>query len=69
MLSIKGNPWSPDGERARDVNIRVDLLEAGGDRGPHPPDIDPPIIPRRMCLGWEMFERFGLTAQCFCKPH
>ena len=24
--SIKGTLWSPDGERARDVNIRVDLL-------------------------------------------
>ena len=35
------NPWSPDGERAGDVNIRVDLPEAGGDRGVHPPDIDP----------------------------
>ena len=23
--SIKGTPWSPDGERAEDVNIRVDL--------------------------------------------
>ena len=33
VLSIKGTPWSPDGERAGDVNIRVDLLEAGGDRG------------------------------------
>ena len=26
------NPWSPDGERAGDVNIRVDLPEARGDR-------------------------------------
>ena len=25
VLSIKGILWSPDGERARDVNIRVDL--------------------------------------------
>ena len=59
-----GNPWSPDGERAGDVNIRVDLPEARGDRGAHPPDIDPPIIPRRMRLSREMLERFGLTAQC-----
>ena len=64
VLSIKGTPWSPDGERAGDVNIRVDLPEARGDRGAHPPDIDPPIIPRRMRLTREMFERFGLTAQC-----
>ena len=64
VLSIKGTPWSPDGERAGDVNIRVDLPEARGDRGVHPPDIDPPIIPRRMRLTREMFERFGLTAQC-----
>ena len=64
VLSIKGTPWSPDGERAGDVNIRVDLPEAPGDRGAHPPDIDPPIIPRRMRLTREMFERFGLTAQC-----
>ena len=25
VLSIKGTPWSPDGECARDVNILVDL--------------------------------------------
>ena len=55
VLSIKGTPRSPDGERAGDVSIRV---------GVHPPDIDPPIIPRRMRLTREMFERFGLTAQC-----
>ena len=36
MLSIKGTPWSPDGERAGDVSIRVDLPEARGDRGVHP---------------------------------
>ena len=41
MLSIKGTPWSPDGERAGDVNIRVDLPDAGGDRGAHPPDTIP----------------------------
>ena len=64
VLSIKGTPWSPDGGRAGDVNIRVDLPEAGGDRGVHPPDTEPPIIPRRMRLTREMFERFGLTAQC-----
>ena len=63
VLSIKGTPWSPDGERAGDVNIRVDLPEAGDDRV-HPPVIDPPIIPRRMRLTRETFERFGLTAQC-----
>ena len=38
--------------------------EARGDRGVHPPDIDPPVIPRRMRLTRDMFERFGLTAQC-----
>ena len=27
-LSIKGTLWSPDGERAGDVNIRVDLPES-----------------------------------------
>ena len=58
------NPWSPDGERAGDANIRLDLLEAGGDRGAHPPDVDPPSITRRMRLTKEMFVRFGLTAQC-----
>ena len=64
VLSIKGTPWSPDGERAGDVNIRVDLPEARGDRGVHPPDIDPPVITRRMRLARDMFERFGVTAQC-----
>ena len=65
MLSIKGNPWSPDGERAGDVNIRVDHPEARGDRGAHPPDIiDPPTITRRMRLSRGLFERFGLAAQC-----
>ena len=58
--STNGTPWPPDGERAGDVNIRVDLPEAGGDRGAHPPDIDPPIIPKRMRLTREIFERFGL---------
>ena len=43
----------------------MDLSEAGGDSGAHPPDIDPPFIPKIMRLTWEMFERFGLTAQCF----
>ena len=62
--SIKGTPWSPDGERDGDVNIRVDLLEARGDRGFHPPHIDPPIIPTKIRLTREMFERFGLTAPC-----
>ena len=64
MLSIKGSPWSPDGEHAGGVNIRVDLPEARSDRGAHPPDIHPPMIPRRMRLTGEMFERFGLPAQC-----
>ena len=32
VLSIKGTPWSPDGERDGDVNICVDLPEARGDR-------------------------------------
>ena len=49
--------------RARHVNIRVDLPWPGDDKGAHPPDIDPPIIQRRMRLRREMFERFGLTAQ------
>ena len=65
MLSIKGTQWSPDGERARDVNIRVGLSEAGGDRGVHPSDFEPPISSRRMRLTREMFERFGVTAQTF----
>ena len=50
VLSIQGTPRSPDCELARDVNIRVDLPEARGDRGAHPPDIDPPTIPKRMRL-------------------
>ena len=37
--------------------MRVDLPEAGGDRGGHPQDIDPPVISRRMRLTREMFER------------
>ena len=45
------------------MSTSVDLPEAGG-RGAHPPDIDPLIITRRMRLAGEMFERFGLTAQC-----
>ena len=49
VLNIKGTPWSPDGERAGEVNIRVDLPEARGDR---------------MRLTRETFERFGLTALC-----
>ena len=53
VLSIKETPWSPDGERAGDVNICVDLPEAGGDSGAHSPDIDPPIILRRMRLTGE----------------
>ena len=47
VRNSKRPPWSPDGERA----------------GAHPPDVDPPIIPRRMRLNGVMFERFGLTAQ------
>ena len=45
MLSIKGTRGLQTGRRAGDVNIRVDLPEAGDDRGVHPPKIDPPIIP------------------------
>ena len=63
VLSIK-EPCGLKTERAGDVNIRVDLPEARGDRGAHLPDIDPPIMPRRMRLTGQMFERFGLTAQC-----
>ena len=63
VLSIKEPRGLQTSERAGDVNIRVDLPEAGGDRGAHPPDVDPPI-PRRVRLTREMFERFGLTAQC-----
>ena len=68
MLSVKGTPWSPDGERAGDVNVRVDLPEARGDRGVHPPDIEPPTISRRVRLTGEMFERFGLTTPMFGLP-
>ena len=64
VLGIKGTPWSPDGECAGDVNICVDFLEVGGDRGAHLPDVDPTIIPRRMRLNREMLERFGVTSQC-----
>ena len=39
-------------------------LRPRGDRGAHQPDIDPPIISRRMRVSGAMFERFGLTAQC-----
>ena len=64
VLNIKGTPLSPDGERAREVNIRVNLPEARGDRGAHPPENDRPIIPKIMRFSGEVFERFGLTAQC-----
>ena len=50
VLSIKGTPWSPDGERARDVNIRVGLPEARGARSAHPPEIDPPNHPQENAL-------------------
>ena len=56
--------WSPDGERAGDINICVDLPDARSDRDAHPPGIDPPTIPRKMRLTRETFERFGLIAQC-----
>ena len=56
VLSIKGTPWSPDGERAGDVNIRVDLPESWRRQGAHPPDVDAPIIPTRMRPNREMFE-------------
>ena len=47
VLSIKGTPWSPDG-------VRVDLPEGRGDRGVHPPDVEPPIIPFEQELGiWQ----------------
>ena len=59
-----GTPWSLDGERVGDVNIRVGLLGARGDRGARPPDVDPPVMPRSMRLTSEVFECFGLTAQC-----
>ena len=64
-LSIKGTPWSPDGERA-EMSTSVWISLRLGDRGAHPPGIDLPIITRRMRLSgemFEMFERFGLTAQ------
>ena len=52
VLSIKGTPWSPDGERAGDVNIRVDLPEARGERGAHPTDIDPTNHPQENAPNW-----------------
>ena len=46
VLRIKGTPCSPDGDRAGDVNISVDLPEARSDRSAHLPDVDPPIMPK-----------------------
>ena len=42
--------------------------EARGDRGAHPPDIDPPIIPRRMRLNRKMFERVWSRHPMFGLP-
>ena len=39
-------------------------LEARGGSGARPPDIDPPVIRRRMRSKREVFQRFGLTAHC-----
>ena len=56
VLSIKGTPWSPDGERGRRRQHpcgsppRLEAMEAA-----HPPDIDTPIIPRRTRLTKEVF--------------
>ena len=47
VLSIRGFPWSPDGERAGVVNIGVDFPETGSDRDAYPSDIGLSIIPRR----------------------
>ena len=65
VLSIKETPWSPEGERAGDVNIRVDLREARGDRGAHPPDVDPPIIPHQRDVRevWSHRQTFGCCAK------
>ena len=66
VLSIKGTPWSPDG--AGDVNIRVDLPEARGDRRAHPPDKDPPIITRRIHLsGGDVREVWSYRACLGCR--
>ena len=47
------------------MSTSVWMSLARGDRVAHAPeDIDPPTIPRRLRLTGEMFERFGLTAQC-----
>ena len=63
MLSIKGTSWFPEGKRVREVNIRVDFLDAREDSGANAPNIDPPILSGRERLIREVFERFGLTAQ------
>ena len=49
-----------------DYGIYLGVISFDGQAyiGVHPPNIVPPIIPRRMRLTWEMFERFGLTTQC-----
>ena len=44
--------------------IRVDLPEARGDRGAHPPDIDPPITPGECASLGRCSRGSGLTAQC-----
>ena len=65
VLSIKGTPWSPDGERAGDVNIRVDLAEARGDRGGRIRQIlTHQSSPEECASPGRCFERFGLAAQC-----
>ena len=51
----QGNPRKQTVSVREISNIRVDLPEARGDRSAHPPDIDPPIIPRRLRLTREMY--------------
>ena len=64
MQNIKGTPFSTDGKRAGDVNIRVDFFEARGERGAHPPDTAPPVNIKRLRFARELFDEFRLTAQC-----
>ena len=64
VLNIKETPWSPDGGRVGDANIRVDFLrlEATGVRIPQ-------ILTHQSFSGecassGRCFERFGVTARC-----
>ena len=60
VRGTKGTSWSPDVSRARDVYIRIDLqARPEVKEGAHVPEIDNPIISRRMRLSRDVFGHVG----------